>query len=44
MSTTPKTHKNITDAPNGDAKISADDGDADAPNTADDHDVSTDSK
>ena len=39
-----KTHKNITDAPNYDAKISADDDATDAPNNADDDAVSTNSK
>ena len=38
------THKNITDAPNRDAKIASDDDYADAPNTADDYSWSTDFK
>ena len=41
---TKKPIKNITDAPNGDAKIVADDDVADAPNTADDDSGSTNSK
>ena len=35
---------NITDAPDGDVKITADDDAADAPNTADNDAVSTESK
>ena len=42
--TTPKTIKNITDAPDGDAKIASDDDAAYAPNTSDDDDGSIDSK
>ena len=43
---TPTKHpfKNISDAPNGDSKIAADDDAADAPNTADNDAGSTDSK
>ena len=45
MSTTPKKSlKKITDAPDGDAKIVADDNSADAPNTSDDDAGSTDSQ
>ena len=41
---TKKTDKNITDAPDSDAKIDADDDAADSPNTADNDAGSTDSK